>query len=81
MSRGFRNADVTLELSSQAAAETVERIRREDEAQTLHAAERRARGEHGRCEDCGRAIEPARLEFLPDATRCIDCQGRHERGR
>lgn len=81
MSRGFRSADVTSELSERAASELLERVRQEDAEQARHAAERRAAGQTGVCEDCGAAIELERLEFLPDATRCVACQGRLEQSR
>lgn len=31
------------------------------------------------CEDCGEMIEPRRRIALPSATRCVECQGAHER--
>ena len=79
MSRGFRSADVTLELSAQAAADVLNRVREEKATQARHAAERRGQGQHGICEDCGGAIEPERIEFLPDATTCVTCQAQRER--
>ena len=33
-----------------------------------------AAGTYGRCEVCGRSIEPARLEILPQARRCMNCK-------
>lgn len=39
------------------------------------------RGEYGRCQDCGREIPQARLEALPQAALCIDCQTRAEQLR
>ena len=30
-------------------------------------------GRYGICEVCGKPIDKARLEFYPEATRCIDC--------
>ncbi|MGE4529248.1 MAG: TraR/DksA family transcriptional regulator [Rhodospirillaceae bacterium] len=33
----------------------------------------------GICADCGVPIEPERLDALPTARRCIDCQAKHER--
>lgn len=36
-------------------------------------------GTYGTCEVCGEAISPERLEALPMARRCIDCQARLER--
>src|SRR5436309_2013209 len=32
----------------------------------------------GRCVDCGEPISPERLEFLPDAARCVRCQAAWE---
>ena len=42
----------------------------------IHAAER---GTYGICEGCGQPIDPARLEILPEATMCLDCQRQLER--
>jgi RNA polymerase-binding protein DksA len=35
-------------------------------------------GTYGVCDICGRAIKRARLQAIPFATLCIDCQGRVE---
>jgi len=35
-------------------------------------------GRYGFCEDCERAIPDERLGAWPEATRCIECQRRHE---
>ena len=35
-------------------------------------------GEFGACVDCGVEIPRARLEAMPSAARCIECQERHE---
>ncbi len=32
------------------------------------------KGLYGKCEDCGQAIAPKRLEALPYTTRCIGCE-------
>jgi DnaK suppressor protein len=45
------------------------------------ALERFEAGTYGECEVCGGAIEPARLNAIPDATRCLQCQERAERER
>jgi DnaK suppressor protein len=37
------------------------------------------RGTYGLCEDCGGKIDRARLEALPYATLCIQCQQQRER--
>ena len=31
-------------------------------------------GKYGRCEVCGKPIEPARLAVLPQARRCMNCK-------
>jgi len=36
------------------------------------------KGTYGLCEACGARIDRARLEALPQARYCIDCQARHE---
>jgi DnaK suppressor protein len=38
-------------------------------------------GTYGTCIRCGRPIAPARLEALPWAAHCIDCQTIVDRGR
>ncbi len=43
------------------------------------ALERLAAGRYGRCEVCGREIEPARLAAVPEAATCRQCQERLER--
>ena len=37
------------------------------------ALERLDAGTHGKCERCGQAIAPARLEVLPATALCITC--------
>ena len=37
-------------------------------------------GRWGECAECGRAIEPKRLEALPWAIRCAGCAEARERG-
>ena len=74
MSRGFRNSDATQELSEQVTSDTINEILERDREQATHAAEVRAKGGYGVCEDCGNAIAPERLEAIPNATRCVNCQ-------
>lgn len=38
------------------------------------ALEKFDKGTYGLCEKCGRPIEAARLEALPDATLCLSCK-------
>lgn len=35
-------------------------------------------GNYGFCDDCGNEIDPARLEVMPSAQRCIECQEKWE---
>ena len=44
-----------------------------------HALRLAASGTYGICEGCGSRIDPARLEILPEATLCLDCQRKLER--
>lgn len=51
-----------------------------EELRAVHAAiARLERGEYGKCQSCGTEISAARLEALPHAALCIDCQRRRER--
>jgi phage/conjugal plasmid C-4 type zinc finger TraR family protein len=65
MSRGFRDSDTTQAMSEQAVAKAIGRILERDGAT--------GRGD-GLCVDCGKPIDPERLEVLPDAPRCLRCQ-------
>lgn len=46
-----------------------------------HALRKIARGEYGRCEECGTEIPAERLEAMPFARHCISCRGRVESRR
>jgi len=43
------------------------------------AIERAEKGDYGKCESCGNAIEEKRLEFNPEATLCSSCQVKKEK--
>ncbi len=43
-------------------------------AEVEHALEKLEAGTYGRCDSCGRAIEAARLEALPQASLCLSCK-------
>jgi DnaK suppressor protein len=79
MSKGFGESDFAQILSDKATTESVQRLLDENRQQAERASSRRATGEYGLCEDCGQKISPERLEFLPEATRCVACQARQER--
>lgn len=44
-----------------------------------HALRMARNGTYGVCESCGNRIDPARLEIIPEATLCLDCQRQKER--
>jgi DnaK suppressor protein len=46
---------------------------------TEAAIERIARGEFGRCIDCGEPIARARLDANPSVSRCVPCQSASEK--
>jgi RNA polymerase-binding transcription factor DksA len=39
-----------------------------------HARQRAAQGKYGICENCGQAIDPARLEIIPEIVLCVRCK-------
>lgn len=43
------------------------------------ALEKLEAGSYGKCDRCGRSIEPARLQARPYATLCYECQVREEK--
>lgn len=48
-------------------------------AQIDQALARIASGKYGVCDNCGNPIAPARLEVMPHATLCINCQSKLEK--
>ena len=76
--------DVTSEHSGDSAEQAQERENDEvvdaignETAQSIRgvtaALERIADGSYGMCEKCGETIGQARLEIVPEATRCVNC--------
>ena len=55
---------------------TVQTSRRADEAG--EALRRLVEGTYGVCADCGGDIPEARLDALPEAPRCLECQSARE---
>ena len=45
-----------------------------------HALQQVDDGGYGVCEGCGKSIDPERLEILPEATLCVQCQAKQEAG-
>jgi DnaK suppressor protein len=64
-------ATETLELEKRLALEN--RIRQEL-AKVEHALEKIQSGTYGICDNCGKPIDPGRLEALPQAAVCMNCK-------
>ena len=64
-------ATETLELEKRLALEN--RIRQEM-AGIEHALHKFEEGTYGLCDNCGKKIDPARLEALPQASLCLNCK-------
>ncbi|HEX7128179.1 MAG TPA: TraR/DksA family transcriptional regulator [Thermodesulfobacteriota bacterium] len=83
--KGLEN-EIEVEFVEQGQEETMARLlsrldlRARHELEEIEAALRRlAAGEYGRCELCGEAIAPARLEALPTTRLCLGCAEARER--
>lgn len=66
---------VTLDLSYQLSTGEREAVRRIDAALNRIDA-----GTYGSCDHCDKKVQIARLEAVPWARHCIDCQELHDRG-
>ena len=64
-------ATETLELEKRL---TLENRLRSELAAVEHALDKIDKGTYGKCDNCGKPIDPARLEALPQATLCMDCK-------
>lgn len=66
-------AEVTFEIGKRAALD--EHLRNQLR-EVEHALQKMRDGTYGVCDRCGKPIDPARLEALPQATLCLDCKAR-----
>ena len=73
-------ADQGTETFEQEMDETTDMVLAEEARQIEVAQQRLEAGEYGKCSDCGKEIPAARLEAIPEATRCIEDQARYEAG-
>jgi len=66
--------------SSQGASESLQEDTLESETliQVEDALQRIQDGTYGKCHDCGRPIEPARLEAVPWAAYCLEDQAKRD---
>jgi RNA polymerase-binding transcription factor DksA len=72
--------DLGSELHDEEVDETTEIFMDEEERRIDEARRALADGSYGTCRECGRPIQVERLEAVPEAVRCIDCQRRFEGG-
>jgi phage/conjugal plasmid C-4 type zinc finger TraR family protein len=72
-------ADRAGELYDVELEETERAVLEEEERRIAEARRALAEGTYGICRDCGREIPADRLEAMPEAVRCLDCQ-RHFEG-
>jgi len=54
---------------------------RDQLAEVEHALHKFDQGTYGLCDICGQAIEPARLEALPQANLCLSCKARQAKNK
>lgn len=64
-------ATETLELEKRL---TLENRIRQEMAAVEHALEKIEKGTYGLCDNCGKKIDPQRLEALPQASLCLNCK-------
>jgi len=78
---GYSNhmADDATEAFDQAVDEALKRDLVEDLQRVQEALAKFEKGTYGLCESCGGRIERPRLEALPQAKFCLNCQSRRER--
>jgi DnaK suppressor protein len=53
---------------------TLEKRLLEQLAGVEHALQKFEEGSYGLCDNCGKPIDPARLEALPQASLCLECK-------
>ncbi len=72
-------ADLAGELHDREVDAGTRLLWQEEEARIAEARRALDSGTYGTCVTCGREISAARLEAVPEAVRCLDCQ-RHFEG-
>ena len=79
ISTDFDNGDFAQAIADRHASETLISLLDSNREQVERALERLQAGRYGYCESCEAEIPAERLAFSPEATRCVGCQGRHDR--
>ncbi|MCB8942204.1 MAG: TraR/DksA C4-type zinc finger protein [Ardenticatenaceae bacterium] len=78
-SRNPDRGDLAQRYSNRERDVALQAMEMEQLAQIEAALERMEAGTYGRCESCGQQIPAGRLEILPYATLCVNCQSQQER--
>lgn len=71
-------AEVATDAFDQARGQSLERHLEKLLQEIEHALSKFDKGTYGLCESCGKPIEETRLETLPQALYCLECQYRYE---
>ncbi len=77
----FDPADAGANLSETDRTEAVLDSAQRQRGKVEAALRRMSEGTYGLCVDCGKPVPEGRLEARPDASRCVACQGKHDRLR
>lgn len=74
---GFRNNDElgeeVTDLSQHDSLNAIKISLQQEEKAIDQSLEKIAEGQYGKCEKCGKEIEPERLKIFPTATMCAKC--------
>jgi RNA polymerase-binding transcription factor len=70
-------ADSSQVTAERSEAEALVASLRETLEEVQRALDKLDEGTYGRCEGCGREIDPLRLDAKPAARYCIDCASKH----
>lgn len=60
---------------------TLEKRIKSQLAEVERALRKFEEGTYGLCDSCGKLIDPARLEALPQANLCLECKTKHAKGK
>jgi RNA polymerase-binding transcription factor DksA len=74
-------ADAGTTLSETDRTEAVLAAAQSQRGAVMAALGRIEHGSYGSCADCGKPIPDGRLDARPEASRCVNCQSKHDRGR
>lgn len=70
-------AEQAVERENDEVLDRLDEATREELRQVKRAIQRIDKGRYGLCEDCSEPIEFARLQAMPEATKCLACSSAH----